>query len=112
MLLRNIDPSNGHCNGTKYVIKQMTDHVLDAVVAAGEHAGKRLFIPRISLTTDPNSYAVSITKKQFPVRLAFGITANKAQGQTLKKVGICLKSFFFPMDSSMLHVVVYNQAKI
>ena len=74
----------------------MTDHVIDAVVAAGEHAGKRFFIPHISLTTDPNSYAVSMTRKQFPVRLAFGITANKAQGQTLKKVGICLKSIFFP----------------
>ena len=34
-------------------------------------------------------------RKQFPVRLAFGITANKAQGQTLKKVGICLRSNFF-----------------
>ena len=35
-----------------------------------------------------------MTRKQFPVCLAFGITANKAQGQTLKKVGICLKSIF------------------
>ena len=95
MLLRNIDPTNGHCNGTKYVIKQMTENVLDAVVAAGQHAGKRLFIPRISLSTDPNSYAFSMTRKQFPVRLAFGITSNKAQGQTLKKVGICLRSIFF-----------------
>ena len=95
MLLRNFDPSNGHCNGTKYVIKQMTDHVLDAVIATGEHAGKRLFIPRIPLSTDPDSYAFSMTRKQFPVRLAFGITANKAQGQTLKKVGIYLRSNFF-----------------
>ena len=95
MLLRNIDPTNGHCNGTKYVIKQMSENVLDAVVAAGQHAGKRLFIPRISLSTDPNSYAFSMTRKQFPVRLAFGITSNKAQGQTLKKVGICLRSIFF-----------------
>ena len=36
-----------------------------------------------------------MTRKQFPVRLAFGITSNKAQGQTLKKVGICLRSIFF-----------------
>ena len=85
MLLRNIDPANGHCNGTKYVIKRMTENVLDAVVASGKHAGKRLFIPRISLSTD-NLDAYSMTRKQFPVRLAFGITANKAQGQTLKKL--------------------------
>ena len=36
-----------------------------------------------------------MTRKQFPVRLAFGITSNKAQGQTLSKVGICLRSNFF-----------------
>ena len=77
MLLRNIDPANGHCNGTKYVIKSMTENVLDAVVASGKHAGKRLFIPRISLSTD-DSYAYIMQRKQFPVRLAFGITANKA----------------------------------
>ena len=53
-----------------------------------------------------------MTRKQFPVRLAFGITSNKAQGQTLKKVGICLRSIFFLMVNFMLHVVVLNQAKI
>ena len=94
ILLRNIDPANGHCNGTKYVINQMTENVLDAVVAGGVHAGKRLFIPRISLSS-PDSHSYSMIRKQFPVRLAFGITANKSQGQTLKKVGISLRSIFF-----------------
>ena len=95
ILLRNFDPSNGHCNGTRYIIKQMTNHALDAVVANGEHAGKRLFIPRIPLSTDSDTYAFSMTRRQFPVRLAFGITSNKSQGQTLKKVGIHLRSNFF-----------------
>ena len=34
-------------------------------------------------------------RKQFPVRPAFDITANKAQGQTLKKIGIFLQQPFF-----------------
>ena len=29
---------------------------------------------------------------QFPVRLAFAMTINKAQGQTLGRVGVCLNS--------------------
>ena len=95
ILLRNFNPSKGHCNGTRYVIKQMSDHVLDAVVATGEHAGERLFIPRIPMTTDPERYPFHMTRRQFPVRLAFAITANKSQGQTLKKVGIYLGSNFF-----------------
>ena len=36
-----------------------------------------------------------MTRRQFSVRLAFGITSNKSQGQTLKKVGIHLRSNFF-----------------
>ena len=33
--------------------------------------------------------------KQFPVRPAFAITSNKAQGQTISHVGIYLKQGFF-----------------
>ena len=34
---------------------------------------------------------VRFQRIQFPIRLAFAITINKAQGQTLNKVGIDLK---------------------
>ena len=34
-------------------------------------------------------------RKEFPVRPAFAITANKAQGHTLSHVGIYLKQDFF-----------------
>ena len=95
MLLRNFDPSKGHCNGTRYVIKKMYAHMLDAVVANGPYDGERLFIPRIPLATNPDTYPFQMTRRQFPIRLAFGVTANKSQGQTLKKVGIHLESNFF-----------------
>jgi ATP-dependent DNA helicase PIF1 len=32
----------------------------------------------------------TLRRRQFPVRLAFAMTINKAQGQTLKMVGIFL----------------------
>ena len=85
MLLRNFDPSKGHCNGTRYVIKKMYTHMLDAVVANGPYAGERLFIPRIPLATNPDTYPFQMTRRQFPICLSFGVTANKSQGQTLKK---------------------------
>jgi len=34
-------------------------------------------------------------RRQFPIRLSFAMTANKAQGQTLKRVGIYLQKDFF-----------------
>ena len=32
-----------------------------------------------------------MVRRQFPIRLAFAMTINKAQGQSLKRVGIYLK---------------------
>ena len=44
-------------------------------------------IPRISFTFRMNSRSpIVVTRLQFPLRLAYAITFNKAQGQTLEKV--------------------------
>ena len=34
-------------------------------------------------------------RKQFPVKLAYSLTANKAQGQTLDMVGVYISREFF-----------------
>ena len=44
MLLHNLDSVNGDCNGTRYVIELLHDHIIDATIACGHHAGKRIFI--------------------------------------------------------------------
>ena len=36
-----------------------------------------------------------LRRRQFPVRLAFAMTINKAQGQTLQRVGLFLPSHAF-----------------
>ncbi|XP_014673789.1 PREDICTED: uncharacterized protein LOC106814041 [Priapulus caudatus] len=95
ILLRNIDPIQGHCNGTKYVVTYLNDHVIDATIASGVHVGKKLFIPRVSLSPSENLYPFKLQRRQFPVRTAFAMTSNKAQGQTLARVGIYLEKDFF-----------------
>ena len=95
MLLRNLDPVKGHCNGTRYVIEHLHDHIIDATIACGPHAGKRTFVPIIPMITSDNIFPLHIKRNQFPVRPAFAITSNKAQGQTLYYVGIYLKQGFF-----------------
>jgi hypothetical protein len=52
-------------------------------------------IPRITLTADMGEGAWKHSRKQFPVRLCFAITINKAQGQLLKKVGVDLRQSVF-----------------
>ena len=95
MLLRNLDSVNGHCDGTRYVIKNLHDHIIDATIACGPHAGKRIFIPRIPMIPPDNIFPFHMKRKQFPFRHAFAITSNKAQGQSLSHVGIYLKQGFF-----------------
>ena len=95
MLLRNLDPVNSHCNGTRYVIEHLHDHIIDATIACGPHAGKLIFIPRIPMIPSDNIFPFHIKIKQFPVRPAFAITSNKAQGETLSHLGIYLKQGFF-----------------
>ena len=56
----------------------------------GKHASQ-IFIPRISMS--PSSSAelpFEFQRTQFPLRLAFAITINKSQGQTLGRVGLVL----------------------
>ena len=95
ILLRNLDPVKGHCNGTRYVIEHLHDRIIDATIACGPRAGKQIFIPRIAKIPSDNIFPFHMKRKQFPVRLAFAITSNKAQCQTLSHVGIYLKQGFF-----------------
>ena len=95
ILLRNINPSEGHVNGTRYVIQNLLPHVIDAVAISGSKIGAKIFIPRIWLHSQDAILPFEMKRKQFPVRLAYSMTANKAQGQTLDFVGIYLGKEFF-----------------
>ncbi|XP_062103729.1 uncharacterized protein LOC133814833 [Humulus lupulus] len=47
MLLRNINPSEGLCNGTRLICRAFDRNIIDAEIVVGHHMGKRVFIPRI-----------------------------------------------------------------
>jgi ATP-dependent DNA helicase PIF1 len=49
MILRNLDPANGLCNGTHAILTKCSSQVLEVRLLGGDHAGKCAFIPRISL---------------------------------------------------------------
>ena len=96
ILLRNLDPSDGMCNGTRLVCKKLKRKVIHAEIAVGQHAGKQVLIPRIPLSpADNEGYPFHFKRKQFPVRLCFAMTINKAQGQTIPHVGVYLPQSVF-----------------
>ena len=61
-----------------------------AEVITGPAKGDVVFIPRIPLTPTDTELNLDFTRLQFPVRVAYAMTINKAQGQTLQRVGVLL----------------------
>ncbi|KAM4034540.1 ATP-dependent DNA helicase PIF1-like [Anomaloglossus baeobatrachus] len=92
LLLRNLDPPK-LCNGTRLLIKNLFPHVIEANILTGCATGEDVFIPTIPFI--PSDLPFDFKRLQFPVRLAFAMSINKAQGQSLKVVGIDLQSTCF-----------------
>jgi hypothetical protein len=95
ILLRNMDPKNGHCNGVKYVVQNIRPHILELKTISGSNIGSFLMLPRIVSISRSTSLPFTLRRKQFPLKLAFGLSANKAQGQTLEQAGIYMAQEFF-----------------
>jgi hypothetical protein len=90
MLLRNLNTKRGLCNGTRLIVKDLKPNLIIAQVLTGSANGQTVFIPRIDLAPTNTEMPFTLRRRQFPVKLAFAMTINKSQGQTLEKVGVYL----------------------
>ncbi|KAL0824570.1 hypothetical protein Bca101_048247 [Brassica carinata] len=90
MLLRNIDPKGGLCNGTRLLVTQLANHVIQAKFITGDKVGQKVLLPRMFVSPPETRFPFRMRRRQFPVALAFAMTINKSQGQTLQKVGLYL----------------------
>jgi ATP-dependent DNA helicase PIF1 len=45
MVLRNLDPAQGLCNGSQGILTRISQHVLEIRLIGGEHAGKKSLHP-------------------------------------------------------------------
>ena len=72
MFLRNFDTDNGHCNGTRYIVKHVySEKIIEAEIMAEEYKGSRQLIPRIILSPSDSAFPFIMKRKQFPIRAAF-----------------------------------------
>ena len=91
MLMRNLNPKMGLCNGTRLIFDKIhKTHLLECRIAGGEHKHRKVLIPRITLRPKDREFPFEWCRRQFPVRVAFAMTINKSQGQTLLNVGVWL----------------------
>jgi len=95
MLLRNLCPQEGLCNGSRMVITSLQMYCLEVRLIGGDFDGQLRTIPRIKLASTDNQLAFTLFRKQFPVRVCFAMTINKSQGQSFDKVGIDLNTPVF-----------------
>jgi len=92
ILLRNLNPPK-LCNGTRLQVKTLHKHIIEATIFTGISQGETVFIPRIPLI--PSDYHFEFKRLQFPVKLCYAMTINKAQGQSLKLAGVDLRNDCF-----------------
>jgi ATP-dependent DNA helicase PIF1 len=90
ILIRNINPAAGLCNGTRLIIKNIYTRLIEAEIAIGERKGTVVFIPKMQLIPTETDLPFEFTRFQFPIRPCFSMSINKAQGQTLDYVSIWL----------------------
>ena len=80
MLLRNMKPPR-MCNWTRLVVIELQKYIIKVTILTRPFEGDDVLIPRIPLT--PNDLPFAFRRLQFSVSMAFAMTINKAQGQSL-----------------------------
>jgi hypothetical protein len=124
MMMRNLNPDAGLCNGTRLRVVELKPHVIRATIMTGTRYGEQVLIPRIIFISDDDSkeFPFRLRRKQFPIVPAFSMTINKAQGQTLQHMGLYLPTPCFThgqlyvarsrvTSSSKLKVLIENPEK-
>ncbi|UYV69336.1 hypothetical protein LAZ67_6003266 [Cordylochernes scorpioides] len=101
MLLRNLNTKRGLCNGTRLVVTKLLPNLIIAKVRTGTAVDQSVFIPRVYLAPIHSDIPFILRRGQFPVKLAFAMTINKSQGQTLKWLASIYLNQFLAMVSYM-----------
>ena len=60
MLLCNLDPGKGLCNGTRLILLHAYPRILEVMIISGDHRGDKAFIPRITLKPSSRQYPFTL----------------------------------------------------
>lgn len=92
ILIRNLSFIHALVNGTKLIVVNISRFFIEA---RAPNKNDTVLIPRAIFDFSIGNHGMEMRRRQFPLRLAYGLTKNKSQGQTLNRVGVDLRSDVF-----------------
>ena len=73
ILIRNLSVKFGHCNGTRYIVQDISNRLIHAR-KLNRGVNDIIIIPKIKLCSKDTDFHAVFSRKQFPVMLAFYLT--------------------------------------
>ncbi|XP_074282635.1 uncharacterized protein LOC141607174 [Silene latifolia] len=90
ILIRNLQPSFGLCNGTRLICKKFLPNTIECVIMTGQNRGDTVLIPRIKLRPAPSAnYPFQFQRNQFPLKLDFAMTNQQMSRSNFKSGSLC-----------------------
>lgn len=113
LILRNLDPSNGIMNGTRMIVTDISlkgrlltlrHPIVPSGTVQSFNPTTPFLLHRINFLCKVGKHGATMTRRQFPIRTAYGVTIHKSQSLTLDRVVIDLRSGVF--DHGQLYVAM------
>ena len=113
VLLKNLSVGMRLTNGARLILEEIGSPIMRCTHLNQEkHMAEEVLLHPVLFTpTGVISREVSFCRLQFPVRLAFAMTCNKAQGQTLERCGLVLTTPCFAHGQYYVAVSRVRRAK-
>ena len=104
ILVWKMDICAGHCNGTRYLVKVIGQYriILHRLDARDDDKSKVLILPQIPYHYGGKSFPFYLAQLQFPLKIVFAQTINRARGQSAKNVAFCSQRMFGCIFKCML----------
>jgi len=78
MLLRNLNPKIGVCNGTRLIVEKPLRYSLKCRIVQGRFGGNIVLIPKIKLAPTTGYLPFTLFHTKFTIRLGFAMTILKS----------------------------------